>query len=63
MTNTELAKNELNKFVSDLEEKCNYNKIEIITSRNSDFILARKSFYNENNELSTVEAQLDTLLF
>ena len=61
MTNTELAKNELNKFVSDIEEKCNYNKIEIITD--NDIVIAVSYFYDENNVLCTTRRYIGTLLF
>ena len=62
MTNTELAKNELNKFVSDIEEKCNDKKIEIFSDHDG-LVYARKYFYDDNHSLSSVEAQLETLLF
>ena len=61
MTNTELAKNELHKFVSDLEEKCNDKKIEIITD--NDIVIAVIYFYDENNVLCTTRKQIAALLF
>ena len=61
MTNTELAKNELNKFVSDLEDKCNDKKIEIITD--NDIVIAVSYFYDENNVLCTTRKHIGTLLF
>ena len=61
MTNTELAKNELNKFVSDLEEKCSDKKIEIITDNHK--VIAVSYFYDENNVLCITRKQIKTLLF
>ena len=62
MTNTELAKGELSKFISDLEEKCNYNKIEIFSDHDG-LVYARKYFYDDNHSLSSVDVRIDVTLF
>ena len=62
MTNTELAKNELNKFVSDMEEKCSDKKIEIFSDHDG-LVYARKYFYDDNHSLSSVDVRIDLRLF